>query len=69
MDYPSAFERYQAAAVKSLMESSGLSMNVRECVLGADLDELCEKLNSLRLALISLQQSLNLLTRKAPDVK
>jgi len=69
MDYPSAFERYQAAAVKSLMESSGLCVNGHDCVSGADLDELCEKLNSLRLALISLQQSLKGLTRKAPDVK
>lgn len=69
IDYPSAFERYQAAAVKSLMESSGLSINGRDCISGEDLDELCEKLNSLRLALISLQQSLNLLTRKAPDAK
>jgi len=68
MDYASAQERYQASAVQSLMESSGLSVVNGQCASEADLNELCEKLNSLRLALMGLRQSLNLLRRKAPDV-
>lgn len=68
MEYASASERYQASAVKSLIESSGFSITSGDSGPVFDLDELCEKLNTLRLALISLQQSLNLLTRKAQDV-
>ncbi len=62
MEYQTAYERYQMVAVKSLMISSGLSLT-DESKPDNDLQRLCDKLNSLRLALLGLQQSLNQITR------
>ncbi|MCX6344087.1 MAG: hypothetical protein NT018_03305 [Armatimonadetes bacterium] len=62
MEYQTAYERYQMAAVKSLMVSSGLTL-MDESKPDNDLQQLCDKLNSLRLALMRLAQSLNQINR------
>lgn len=69
MEYSSPYERYQVAAVKSLMETSGLTDDTRKCSTRNELTELCEKLNVLRNALMGLQQSLNIIDRQLPDSK
>lgn len=63
VEYPSAFDRYQVSTVKSLLELSGVTLT--DSSDRADISSLCEKLNTLRLALINLQQTLDTLSQKA----